>query len=143
MGKDRDYSKEYNARKDKFVKEFGIQAWRAKGREKAHKYEKTKKGFVMRMYRNMKSRVTGVQKAKFHLYEGLELMPKQEFYDLVLNDAGFNQLFTEWENSGYDRKLTPSPDRMDSSRGYTPDNIDFVTHSVNSRNGSYSKHGLI
>ena len=31
------------------------------------KYEKTKKGFLMRLYRNMQSRVQGVQKKKHHL----------------------------------------------------------------------------
>ena len=114
----------------------------AKSRDRSKRYEKTKRGFVMRMYRNMKSRVSGIQKNKAHLYEGLELMPKEDFYSLALNDSEFNKLFVEWENSDYDRKLTPSPDRMDSRRGYTPDNIDFVTHSVNSRNGSYSRWGL-
>ena len=93
----------------------------------------------MRMYRNMKSRVEGVQWRKAHLYEGLELMPKKEFYELALNDPYFNDLFEEYENSGYDRKLAPTPDRVDSGRGYTSDNIDFVTHSVNSRNGANSR----
>src|SRR5437868_1147795 len=50
-----------------------------------HKYEKTPKGFLMRLYRNMQSRVTGVQKKKYHLYEGKELLPRAEFYDWALN----------------------------------------------------------
>jgi hypothetical protein len=44
------------------------------------KYEKTPNGFLMRMYRNMKSRVSGVQIQKFHLYEGKELLGKEDFY---------------------------------------------------------------
>jgi hypothetical protein len=34
-------------------------------------YEKTPKGFLMRTYRNMQSRVSGVQWRKAHLYAGL------------------------------------------------------------------------
>ena len=132
--------------KKEHIEKHGLASWREFSRKRkaeCRKYEKTKKGFVMRMYRNMKSRVTGVQKHKAHLYLGLELMPKQEFYDLALNDPDFNKLFTEYEDSGYDRKLAPTPDRVDSRRGYTVDNIDFVTHSVNSRNGCLSKYGLL
>lgn len=45
------------------------------------RYEKTPKGFLMRGYRNMQSRVTGVQKKKAHLYLGKELLPRDEFYN--------------------------------------------------------------
>lgn len=33
----------------------------------------------MRVYRNMKSRVEGIQKLKSHLYEGKEILDKQSF----------------------------------------------------------------
>ncbi len=139
----RDYKSEYRKAEDKGIAKYGRTEWNRIKRARCNAYEKTKKGYVMRMYRNMKSRVTGVQKAKFHLYEGLELMSKEDFYNLALNDKVFDQLFKEYEDSGYEMSLAPSPDRVDSQRGYTPDNIDFVTHSVNSRNGSFSRHGTI
>ena len=47
-----------------------------KRREICNRYEKTPKGFLMRLYRNMKSRVKGVQQAKHHLYEHCELLRK-------------------------------------------------------------------
>jgi len=43
---------------------------RKNGNAITHKYEKTKNGFLMRVYRNMRSRIAGVQKEKFHLYAG-------------------------------------------------------------------------
>jgi hypothetical protein len=46
-----------------------------------HKYEKTKKGFLMRKYRNMQSRVTGIQKKKAHLYKDLYLLPREQYYE--------------------------------------------------------------
>ena len=103
------------------------------------KYEKTVNGFLMRLYRNMKSRINGVQKQKYHLYEGKELLGKNEFYDWAKSNGTFVRLFEEYEKSGYDRKLAPSVDRVDTSKGYEIDNIEFVTHSENSRRGGLYK----
>lgn len=103
------------------------------------KYEKTVNGFLMRLYRNMKSRIRGVQKEKYHLYEGKELLDKNEFYDWAKSNGTFVRLFEEYEKSGYDRKLAPSVDRIDSSKGYEISNMEFVTHSENSRRGGLYK----
>ena len=103
------------------------------------KYEKTEKGFLMRSYRNMQSRVTGVQKGKFHLYKGKELLDRDLFYDWAFNNETFNYLFKEWTDNGYNRKLTPSVDRIDSSKGYFLENMEWVTHSENSRRGNISR----
>lgn len=102
-------------------------------------YEKTIKGFVMRMYRNMKSRVSGVQKQKAHLYHGKDLLDKDSFYQLALGSPVFYELFGKYRDSNFDRKLAPTPDRIDSSIGYVSDNIQFVTHSVNSSRGALNK----
>lgn len=100
------------------------------------KYEKTPKGYLMRSYRNMKSRVTGIQKTGS--WTGKELLPKEDFYVWALSDPTFKRLFAAYEESGYERKLAPSPDRIDSSKGYTLDNMRWLTHSENSRLGSKS-----
>ena len=104
------------------------------------KYEKTKKGFLMRCYRNMQSRITGVQKAKFHLYKDKELLDRNLFYNWSFDNDSFHSLFLEWENNEYDRKLTPSVDRINSSKGYYLDNMEWVTHSENSRRGNISRN---
>ncbi len=96
------------------------------------KYENTEKGFLMRLYRNMQSRVTGVQKLKFHLYEGKELLGREEFYKWAKSSEDFKKLFIEYVASGYERKLAPSVDRENPELGYTLDNIRWVTSSVNS-----------
>ena len=57
------------------------------------KYEKTKKGFLVRMYRNMKSRTCGIQKKKSHLYLGLSLVEKELFYNWALNSELFHLMF--------------------------------------------------
>lgn len=109
-------------------------------------YEKTMNGYLMRMYRNMKSRVTGVQSKKAHLYKGKELMDKELFYEFAKCSPMFRTLFYQYEESDYTQKLAPTPDRIDSTKGYTIDNIQWVTHSVNSgritrgTNGQISKN---
>lgn len=103
-----------------------------KRREYSEKYEKTQRGFLVRCYRNMKSRIDGVQKNKHYLYAGKALLPKDEFYLWSLSNADFVRLFSEWKRSGYERRLAPSPDRIDSAVGYTIANIQWVTMSANS-----------
>lgn len=112
---------------------------KANGNAYSRAYEKTKNGFLMRMYRNMQSRIEGIQKAKHHLYEGKELLPRGKFYGWAKCNETFDRLFNDWEKSGYDRKLTPSVDRIDSSKGYILSNMEWVTHSENSRRGSLNK----
>lgn len=110
-----------------------------KRRIACNKYEKTKRGFLMRLYRNMKSRVNGTQKAKFHLYKGLDVLGKDEFYEWANNQPQFHTLFSEYEESGYERRLAPSVDRIDSSKGYNAPNMEFITMSENSRRGTISR----
>lgn len=103
------------------------------------KYEKTPNGFLMRMYRNMKSRITGVQAAKFHLYAGKELLDKDEFYEWAKNSPKFWKLYEAYKYDNYNRKLAPSVDRINSSLGYCVENMEWVTHSENSRRGAISE----
>jgi hypothetical protein len=103
------------------------------------KYEKTPNGFLMRMYRNMKSRITGVQAAKFHLYAGKSLLDKEEFYEWAKNSPKFWELYEAYKNDNYNRKLAPSVDRINSSLGYCVENMEWVTHSENSRRGAISE----
>lgn len=48
----------------------------------------------------------------------------------------FISLYRIWQDSGFKRGLTPSIDRIDSSRGYTLDNIQWLTLSNNCRKGT-------
>lgn len=110
------------------------------GNATTKKYERTKGGKLMRCYRNMMSRVTGIQYKKEHLYLGKEILSREDFYEFSKNDKSFNELFDAWVASDYDRKLTPSVDRIDSNKGYVLGNIQWITHSENSRKGAQSRH---
>lgn len=111
------------------------------GNKYTKKYEKTQSGFLMRLYRNMQSRITGVQYKKHHLYTGKSLLPRETFYAWAKQHPVFLSLWTVYEQSDYEQKLAPSVDRIDSSVGYELENMEWVTHSENSRRGSLSRHG--
>ena len=102
-------------------------------------YRKTKRGFVGNTFSNMMSRVQG--KNKPWLYKGLPICERADFVKWTLEDRMFNMLFDEWERAGYDMKLTPSIDRLDSLHGYTFDNMGWITHSENSTRGCLSRWG--
>lgn len=104
------------------------------------RYEKSLDGFLMRMYRNMKSRITGVQSKKKHLYEGKELFDKDSFYDWAKTNPMFLDLWEQYVASGHQRIIAPTVDRIDSTRGYCFDNVEWVTHSENSRRGAIQRH---
>jgi hypothetical protein len=116
---------------------------KANGNQHTKRYEKTPKGFLMRLYRNMKSRITGVQKQKFHLYNGKTLLSKEDFMGWALTHPRFKELFEVWTQTGYERRLAPSVDRISSSEGYELVNMEWVTHSVNSSRGSVNRHKLL
>lgn len=96
-------------------------------------YEKSLHGYLVRTYRNMLSRVTGIQEKKAHLYKGLDIMDKKDFYEWSLC-SNYPILLEKYKISNYDMKLAPSIDRKDPTRGYVLDNIRWVTHSENSSN---------
>lgn len=123
---------------------FDRLAWQREHRKKTNnsdtkRYERTKKGKLMRTYRNMESRTKGVVKGKSHLYQGLEILSRQSFYDWSLSCKDFNSLYDDWVSSGFDKKLSPSIDRIDTSKGYTLDNMRWLTHSENSSIGAKSR----
>lgn len=103
------------------------------------RYEKTKKGFLMRTYRNMQSRITGIQYKKHHLYMGKSILTKEDFYNWALSNNQFKILFEIWEENNYQNRLTPSIDRLDEKLGYIIENIQWITHSENSRKGALSR----
>lgn len=105
-------------------------------------YESTPKGFLMRKYRNMQSRVMGIQKLKAHLYFGKSLLPREKFYEWALKSKTFWKLWRKWVKSNRDRKLCPTVDRIDPEKGYELSNMEWITHSENSSRGSIHQHQM-
>jgi len=128
--------------KDKVKKHSRDYSIKNKGKlmEYTRYYRKTKRGFLGNTFTNMSSRVQG--KNKPWLYKGLPICDRYDFIDWSINDRMFNMLFDDWERSGYDMKLTPSIDRLDSNHGYVFKNMSWITHSENSQRGAFSRWGF-
>lgn len=88
--------------------------------------------FAIKLYAQIKHRVTK-RKAKAHLYLGLELMPIEDFL-LWAAASNLSELYKAWVEAGRPRKLVPTVDRIDSTKGYVLGNIRWVTLSDNSKN---------
>lgn len=106
-------------------------------KEANRKYWKTPKGKLMLTYNNMNRRVRGYVKP--HLYEGKFLLDRDTFYKWSENDLNYLTLYKDWVDSDYNSKLSPSIDRIDSSKGYSLGNIQWITHSENSSKGTISR----
>lgn len=94
--------------------------------KRAKAYRKTPKGLISQIYNDQ---------VKTCKKRGREL-PKytqKELYDWIISQPNFNQLMTEWKRSGYNRKLVPSIDRLDSLKTYSFDNIQLVTFEENEK----------
>jgi len=102
------------------------------GNAATKKYERTKKGKLMRTYRNMLSRVSGILRHKAHLYGDLPILERDDFYQWAMAQEAFHRLFDEWVASGYCCGDSPSIDRIDSTIGYVPGNMQWLSHRENS-----------
>lgn len=130
---------EFLKSKCKTYKNARQSSYRSKNNNEVTKrYEKTLKGYLTRTYRNMLSRVKGIVKNKAHLYKGLEILAREDFYKWSI-DSNYPELLKKYEESCYDRKLAPSVDRKDPLIGYTLDNIRWVTFSENCSNTRNNK----
>lgn len=93
----------------------------------------------MRVYRNMQSRVTAVQKRYARFYLGKSLLSREAFYDWALNSPRFRELYSQWVASAFEIRLAPSVDRIDREIGYELGNIRWVTQAENSANTRRTK----
>lgn len=95
---------------------------------------KTPNGFLHASYRGMRRRVLGKHsKASARaLYTGLPILDKSDFFTWAKSSADFWRLYRQWVQAGYSRKLSPSVNRIDPTKGYVLSNMEWLSHSLNS-----------
>jgi hypothetical protein len=89
--------------------------------------------FLSRVYYKMRRRTQGKDTNTPHLYINKPLLNKEVFFTWSRNHPEFLRLYKTWLNCDLDRKLVPSVNRLTSGRGYTLDNMEWVTSSTNSK----------
>ncbi len=93
-------------------------------REAVVKYQKTKKGVIGLLYNSQKkhSKTRGHRPPEY---------TKQEFKDWIVSQTLFHELYDEWKQSGYIRRLKPSVDRKYDDIHYCMSNIQLMTFGEN------------
>jgi len=84
-------------------------------------------------YNQIKQRIEGRATRKYNV-EGKQILSYEEYCVWIKNNIdNFEKLYRDWETSGFDRKLTPSIDRIDNKKSYTADNMRWTSLTVNCR----------
>lgn len=65
-------------------------------------------------------------------YFGKGKCSKEEFINAFVNNEQFLNIYKEWQTNNFQRKYAPSIDRIDNSKGYTLDNLQFIPQRINS-----------
>lgn len=67
-------------------------------------------------------------------YVGRKVCTKDEWDEWTKKTyKTFISLYVAWQESGFEKRRAPSVDRIDNLRGYTPDNMQWLTLSANCR----------
>lgn len=106
-------------------------------------YSKSHKGLIKRIYKHQ------IRNCKERQHP-LPNYTEEELLAWYIADNKHLQLHQTWLDSGCDKELTPSIDRLDNNRSYTFDNIEVVTWKENCiraqqqiRDNTLSNSGLL
>lgn len=102
-----------------------------------HRYRKNKSRFLDHVYQGIVRRCNGIPRR--YSSTGTTPISVPEWRQFcAATEAEFNKLYDGWKKSGFQRKMAPSIDRIDNGRGYTVDNMQWLSQSENSRKGTMS-----
>jgi len=82
--------------------------------------------FIPHLHRGMRQRINGK-----YTYTGREICSKDDFFEFAKQNKYLRHSFDRWVESGNYLWLRPTVDRIDNVKGYTLDNIQFMTHYEN------------
>lgn len=101
--------------------------------EESMAYSRTIKGFSAKLYQNQvnRSKIRGHKPPTYS---------RKELTEYISTDEKFQKLYKEWVDSGYEKDLSPSFDRLDETKGYSFDNIQVVTWEFNNQKQHFARY---
>ncbi len=93
-------------------------------REKDVFKSRTRRGVVRKIY----SRQRSSSRNRNHVYPNYTF---KELLDWVLSQPNFEELYSVWVDSNYDKWLKPSTNRLNNNKPYTFNNIELITWGQN------------
>ena len=96
--------------------------------------------FLSRKYDEIQQRCERPRSESLMKYKGMSFCSRKELVNKFKKSRKFHKLFQTWKDSGWEYNLHPSVDRIDSKKGYTIDNLQFITFAENSlKDRAYTK----
>ena len=94
------------------------------------RYRHNPKRYLRHKYYGIKARCEGRSSNKSYAGRAFLTMEEWEVF-CEKTHSQFMMLYKRWQDSGYDKWLSPSIDRIDNGGGYTVDNIQWLTMADN------------
>jgi len=88
--------------------------------------------FIRQRYSQIKQRCTNLNRKDYNNYIGKLQMTIDEFYDFSYNDTNLKKLWLAFQKDDSIYANAPSVDRIDSTKNYSIDNIQWIRHGDNS-----------
>lgn len=83
-------------------------------------------------YKGIISRCEGGHKNRTYRVEGMKYLTKEQYEQWWLENIDtFLDCYKQWQSSGFQNKYAPSIDRIDNSKGYTPENMQWLIFTDN------------
>lgn len=96
---------------------------------------RTLRGLLLDRHAKMRRRAAGRSKTQLYRATGKPIVSRDEFVAWGLAHPDYLRLHAKWVESDYVRRLSPSIDRIDPDKGYTLDNMQWLTVEENTRKG--------
>lgn len=104
-------------------------------KQSAHRQLNDRRYYMNKMWCALRQRST--KESMGSSAYGKDYLSQEEFWDWYENETKdiFEAMFQAYKDSGMDRTLSPSVDRIDASNGYQRGNIQWLTLSDNCSKG--------